>query len=137
MSKQRDQMLMTLGRLGFTADEAATLLRASATLHTWAEHECNGAIQRDEETNVPYWYSTHTGKQLGRTSDREAGALKRAKAIAAARGFEVYHQGDPRGCALYLYKMADLEKFAERVGSADRPVSIASCYNTVGIGVCA
>lgn len=136
MSKQRDEMFVTLARLGFTANEARTLLRASATLHTWAEHECNGAIQRDEETDIPYWYNTNTGNKIGRTSDREAGALKRAKAIAATRGFEVYHQGDPRGCALYLYKRADLDKFASRVGSNDRPVSIDSCYNSIGVGVC-
>lgn len=136
MTKQRDEMLMRLASLGFTADEARTLLRASATLHTWAEHECNGVIQRDEETNVPYWYNTHTGKPLSRTSDREAGALKRAKAIAAARGFEVYHQGDPRGCALYLYKAADLAKFAERMRPSERPVRIDSCYNSIGVGVC-
>lgn len=132
--------MMRLGKLGFDASEARQLLRISATLHTWAEHECNGAIQRDEETSVPYWYNTMTGKQMGRTSDREAGALKRAQAIAEARGFKVYHQGDPRGCALYLYRQADLNAFAKRNrgtdGVMDR-LGIDCCYNSVGTAVCA
>lgn len=142
MSKRRDEMMMRLGKLGFDTSEARTLLRISATLHTWAEHECNGAIQRDGETNVPYWYNTMTGKQMGRTSDREAGALKRAQAIAAERGFKVYHQGDPRGCALYLYRQCDLEAFGKRMrrdcdGVQDSSdVAIDSCYSSVGTAVC-
>lgn len=136
MSRQRDEMIARLARLGFSADESRTLLRISATLHTWAEHECNGVIQRDEETNVPYWYNTNTGKKIGRTSDRETGALERAKGIAAARGFKVYHQGDPRGCALYIYKQTDLDAFAKRMRPSDSPVSIDSCYNSIGVGVC-
>lgn len=135
MSKRRDEMMMTLGKLGFTATEARTLLRCSATLQTWAEHECNGAIQRDEETNVPYLYNTMSGKKIGRTSDREAGALKRAVKIADARGFKVYHQGDPRGCALYLYRQVDLDAMGKRMG--DRMIHIDCCYNSVGTAVCA
>lgn len=134
MSRHRNETFTTLGKLGFSASEAATLVRASATLHTWAEHECNGVIQRDEKTGRPYWYSTHDGRRLGPTSDREAGALERARNIAMARGFMVYQQGDPRGCALYLYRSADLAAFAARMG--EPRVNIESCYNSIGTAIC-
>lgn len=121
-------MLVALASLGFTAHEARQLMRASTTLHTWAEHECNGVIQRDEDSNRPFWHSPNTGKRIGATSDREAGALKRAKAIAATRGFEVYHQGDPRGCCLYLYRLEDLHR-------NELIRDIHTCYNSIGIAV--
>ena len=35
-------------------------------------------------------------------ADREAGALRRVRAVCAANGLHFYHQGDPRGCALYV-----------------------------------
>ena len=135
MASRRDNMLMTLARLGFSDVEARSLLRISRTLHTWAEHECNGTIQRDENTNVPYWHSTYDGKRMGRTSDRETAALQRAASMAATHGFKIYHQADPRGCALYLYRDTDLEAFGKRMN--DRVFNIDSCYNSIGTAVCA
>lgn len=54
----------TLMALGFTADEAAALRRISMTLHRWAEHECNGNIERDGENSdgAPYWSNPNTGR---------------------------------------------------------------------------
>ena len=49
MSKHRQNTFGQLARMGISRSDAATLVRASATLSTWAEHECNGAIQRDGE----------------------------------------------------------------------------------------
>jgi hypothetical protein len=97
----------TLGELGLHQPEIDTLLRCSRTLHMWAEHECNGVIQRDDETGKPYWY-TVTGKRYGASPDRETGALKRAAAIAEAHGLTIYHQGDPRGCCLYIIRPGDV-----------------------------
>lgn len=65
MSKQRCNTFTQLARLGINGADAAALVRASATLHMWAEHECNGVIQRDEVTDKPAWYSPHTGKRIG------------------------------------------------------------------------
>lgn len=110
MSRERDNTFVQLARAGFTTDEARELMRASSTLHTWAEHECNGVIQRDEATNVPYWYSSNTGKRLGRTPDRETGALQRVQRIAKQHGMVAYHQGDPRGCALYIIRPGDVPR---------------------------
>ena len=109
----------------FTTDEIDTLLRASRTLHTWAEHEANGAIQRDEITNKPAWYNTNTGKRLCPTADREAGALKRAAVIAQAHGLTIFHQSDCRGCPLYLIRPGDVPE-GKDVGA----------YYTNGIAVC-
>ena len=112
-SKFRAETFAALARAGFSAQEAQQLARASATLHTWAEHECNGAIQRDEETGVPYWHSTHDGRRLSRTSDRERGALATAQRIAEAHGMSAYHQGDPRGCCLWIIRPGDVPRGGE------------------------
>ena len=91
-----------LRRLGYSTDEARVLRRASMTLSAWGEHECNGVIQRDEQTNVPYWHSSTTGKRISRAADRETGALKRIAAIQDKHPDVIlYVQSDPRGCALY------------------------------------
>ena len=92
-------------------DEARTLRRAEKTLHRWAEQECGDgndyaswAIERDETTGKPYLCTyPHAGKSR-RTliADREAGALRRVAAVCKALGAFFYHQGDPRGCALYV-----------------------------------
>jgi hypothetical protein len=36
--------------------------------------------------------------------DREKGALQRIAEICKRNGLHFYHQGDPRGCALYIAK---------------------------------
>ena len=116
MNKFRRHTFATLARMGIADHDAAELVRASATLHTWAEHECNGVIQRDDETGITYWHSTYDGRRWHRTSDREAGAIKRASAIAARYGLTAYHQGDPRGCSLYLVRPGDVPA-GEDIGS--------------------
>jgi hypothetical protein len=54
MNRERTQTFTRLARLGLADHDIAVLVRASQTLHTWAEHECNGVIQRDEKTGEPY-----------------------------------------------------------------------------------
>jgi hypothetical protein len=110
--ENRQHMYNALMALGLTWDECETLRRCSMTLHRWAEHECNGAIQRDEATGKPYVYSTYDGRKLYPTADREAGALKRAASILAAHGLELYRQGDPRGAALYVIRPGDVPEGA-------------------------
>lgn len=124
MNRERVNTFQQLARLGISDWHAACLVRASATLHTWNEHECNGAIQRDDETDLPYWYNTHSGKKLGRTPDREKGAIKRAKKIAAEYGLTAYIQGDPRGCALYLVRKTDVPPGADIDGYYSRGIAV-------------
>lgn len=97
--------------LNLSFDDANTLRRAQLTLHRWAELECgNGndygswAIERDEDTGIPYMRTyPHDGKmRQHRIADREAGALRRVTEVCKRVGAYFYHQGDPRGCALYV-----------------------------------
>ena len=131
MTKRQAELYMhlrdELAAHGVTADETDVLLRCSRTLSTWAEHGCNGAIQRDGDSGdgLPYWYNTNTGKRCGRTADREAGAIRRARAIIEAHGLTMYHQGDPRGCALYVIRPGDVPEGKD----------VGAYYNR-GIAVC-
>ena len=94
-----------------TIEQAATLRRAEMTLHRWAELECGDgndyaswAIERDETTGKPYFARyPHNGKP-SRTAipDREKGALRRVASLCQSLGIHFFHQGDPRGCALYV-----------------------------------
>lgn len=133
---------------GILQDDVDTLLRCSRALHTWAEHECNGAIQRGDN-GKPAWYNTTSGMRIGTTPDRETGALKRIAAILAPHapkqytadtcpgrpcgsecdhkspGLTFYHQGDPRGCCLYILRPGDVPEGKDP----------GSCYSN-GIAVC-
>lgn len=95
----------------FDLSDVATLRRAEATLHRWAEGECGDSndlaswsIERDEETGIPYrCVYPHNGKpRRYRIPDREAGALRRVAKVCERLGLHFYHQTDPRGCALYV-----------------------------------
>ena len=105
MDKEQYYMIRALESEGVTYQDAQALRRISRTLHRWHELECGcdrGAIERDEETGVPYWYNPNTGTRY-RTRDMETGALKRLNAIMARYPhLRAYVQGDPRGCALYV-----------------------------------
>ncbi len=112
--------------LGFTADEADTLRRISRTLRRWHELECgvdNGAIERDDDTQRPYWCSSTTGRRYP-VADRERGALRRlARGMATHAPLTYYIQTDPRGAALYILRPGDVPEGADP----------ASCYTR---GIC-
>ena len=118
-----------LAVFGFTADDVAGLLKIERTLHRWAEQECgdaSGMIERDETTGKPFWRSYNRPDVSLPVPDRETGALaKLAKIMAGRRGVVAYHQGDPRGCALYIVRTADFPK-GERVDA----------YYSRGVAVC-
>jgi hypothetical protein len=130
--------------MGFTSSESETLRLAQMTLHRWAERECNGEVERDDETNKTYsvWDNGRTLSRV-RCPDRETGALRRIKDVLTARNERIfglvgddgqlvpqgdisfYHQTDPRGCALYLIRPGDVSPGAD----------VRSCY-TNGFAVC-
>lgn len=105
-------------------------------------------VARDEETGKPYMeVHPYNGKSYRYPiADREAGALRRLRTIVDARNTRersddkrrasaaghvfAYHQGDPRGCALYL---CTREQLTGRDGEA---LPIDSHY-TRGVAVCA
>ena len=133
--------------MGFTYEEAVALRRIEMTLSRWAEAECNGEIERSEKSGKPFrrcgnYVQANDPRSIYFVADREAGALRRLKAIVGARNARngpvagdsvtahqsavfFYHQTDPRGCALYLVTNAQL------AGDA-----IDSVY-TRGLAVCA
>lgn len=144
--KAKFELFSRLARLGFTFEESAQLRRIEMTLQRWAEAECNGEIARDETTGKPVrvsqsYFGGLTGKRCTwPIADREAGALRRLKAIVDARNAReqsadarrashgrhvfFYNQTDPRGCAVYLITR-------EQLGDG----KIDSCY-TRGLAVC-
>ena len=105
--------------LGFSYSEAQALRRAEMTLQRWFEKECGDsndynswAIERDEQTDKPFMVvHPHSGGKSRRypVADREAGARKRVERIMSFHpDLWVYVQTDPRGCALYVGRKADL-----------------------------
>jgi hypothetical protein len=111
-----------MGTLGFTADETCALLKAERTLHRWSELECGTgddrvsiSVERDEQTGKPFRrvrYMGAGGKWQDRKSpcrDMEGAALRRIGGIFGSKpGLSFYHQGDPRGCALYVLRAGDV-----------------------------
>jgi len=149
MNKNQYQLIERLKALGFSYDEAQALRRIEMTLQRWAEYECGDSndrfsrsIERDETTGKPFWCVQWHNENKTRktpTADREAGALRRLKAIIETRNarfftkngksfkdaVQAYHQGDPRGCALYIVPNSELKDGA----------SLDSVY-TRGVAVC-
>jgi hypothetical protein len=83
-------------------------------LHKWAEDECNGVIQWDDaDCTIPrLYYNDRYGSPTVKgpiIPNQEAKLLKEAQTLAAECGGLIYHQTDPRGCALYFYRATDLD----------------------------
>lgn len=101
-------------------------------LHKWAEQECNGEIQWDDaDCTIPRrYYPDRWGTPTVKgpvIPNQEAKWLKEAQDLAAQCGGKVYHQTDPRGCALYFYRDSDLE---------GRAYPIDQIYSSVGLPCC-
>lgn len=129
------RLFSALETLGIDYSTGQRLRRIEMTLRRWAELECGDcdywaswAIERDETTGVPYLV-THLRNgpsRRRRIADREAGALRRLGAIMAGHPtLWAYHQGDPRGCALYVGRLSDIPEG----GSVAR-------YYTRGVAIC-
>jgi hypothetical protein len=97
--------------IGF--DDAQALRRAEMTLHRWSEDECGGTpcafasviTERDDDDDGRPWRVVRLnwgGVYKYRIADRETGALRRVAEVCDRLGLYYYHQGDPRGCALYV-----------------------------------
>ncbi len=137
MTKREQQRLFkqenTLCNLGFTLTETEQLRRISMALQRWHEHECNGNIERDEETGKTYWVNDDMGFGTPRRyayPDKETGALKRLKAIIDRRNgnnpdpVSTYIQSDPRGAALYIIRPGDVPEGKEVNAYYSRGVAV-------------
>lgn len=140
--KAKFELFARLQSLGFTFEESVSMRRIERTLSRWAEAECgdaNGnAIERDEVTGKPFrtFYSGANGKRSRYAiADREAGALNRLAAICKARDTRAdafatgdyiiaYHQGDCRGCSLYLVRSKDVPAGADIDSYYSRGVAV-------------
>lgn len=115
---------------GFSFEEMETIRKASNTLHRWCERECNEDIERRDDGKVYLTVHPMSGKPWSYTiRDMESTAKRRIDAILANHpGWAWYCQTDPRGCAVYLYRIDDPVL-------AYGNVSIESCYNSIGISI--
>lgn len=133
--ENRNRTYNALQSLGFTFDECEKLRRISMTLHRWHELECGNsndwaswAIERDEETEVPYLVTHHYSQNKPsrrRVADRKTGAKKRlAKILESKPGVSAYIQGDPRGAALYILRPGDIPEGKEAASYYNRGICV-------------
>ena len=146
---EQEARLLTIG---FTMAEAESLRRISMTLHRWFELECGDsdnykswAIERDEETEVPYLVvHPHDSNKVHRhrIADRERGAERRLQAIVDARNARNppytggadcayvdhrvtrYIQSDPRGVALYILRPGDVPEGGDVMAYYNRGICV-------------
>lgn len=137
-------MKQRLYGLGISHEDQEALYRIERTLSRWSEMECGDAegrsIERDEATGIPYLTYERGSGPRGRyqIADRERGALKRLRAIMSRYpALWFYHQGDPRGCALYVGRWADIPE-CRTVAITDAPERdrLIDQYYTRGVAVC-
>lgn len=113
----------------FTPSHWAKLCSLSRSLRAWNEKECNGEIQCDDRGKCrlyladKYGCFTIPGPPL---VNQEKAILTKAQQIASKYGAIIYHQEDPRGCALFIYKEQEL-----RDGQR-----IDSCYSLCALPCC-
>lgn len=113
---QRERYGRLLNRMlnkGFTFQEVEQLLKISRRLSRWSEAECNGEIERDEETGKVSRVVTFERPEYRQVRykirDMEMPARRKAEEICSRHGLVAYFQGDPRGCALYITDGKDQE----------------------------
>lgn len=108
--------VQALNRLGFTTAESFDLFKIERTLHRWHERECNGEIDRNENTGKVYGVFECHRRGPTRTRlpirDLEAAALRKLAVIMANKpSLLSYVQTDPRGVALYICEKERMPKF--------------------------
>ena len=101
----------------------------AAREHAEAIFRKTGAIVAVERYTDGRPYNVYHGPGLGGVrrypiADLETSALKRAHAIAEAHGLVAYHQGDPRGCALYILRPGDVPEGQCASGYYDRGIAV-------------
>ena len=125
--KERSEVIARLIGLGFSYQESEALRRIAMTFSRWDESECNGEIQRDESTGIPYRYvNPGMSERRYRVPDRETGAYRRLlKIMGEHANLWYYHQGDPRGASLYIGRKDNLPGGCQ----------VENCYSSFGVAV--
>lgn len=122
--KERTDIHIRLGWLGFTYQQSSQLRRIAMTLRRWYELECGVdghnnstySIERDDNGDgKPFYrvqYQSATAGWIDNrrpVADREKGALKRLAGLMSTMPELTYYvQTDPRGPALYILKRSDV-----------------------------
>ena len=126
-----------LARAGVSRHTWYELRRICRKLHTLDEMACNGEIQDPDDTDTWYRYNpdqygtpTKQGNKL-RTQPQDL--LRTAETLVRSHGFRAYHQGDPRGCSLYVYKPEDLERCSR---GSEPGYGISAYYSQIGTAIC-
>lgn len=78
--------IKTIEEFGTALYFVEKLRKISKTLHRLDEGDCNGRSEQGEKISAT----------------REKNCMVEAQRLAGELGLEAYHQGDPRGCSLYL-----------------------------------
>lgn len=108
--------VVALANLGFSAEAIRQLSRISTTLHHLAERQCNGEGWGPYEPGpngnyYPRWTDADEARAVKRTADLMRKAQEICDfAVEGQQNLLAYHQGDPRGCALYIIDRAVLGK---------------------------
>ena len=106
--KEREEVLARLARLGFNAEESVDLRRYAGVLSRWAEMECNGEVERNDETGECWRVYRHPRglwSNSYRIADRETSTKAKIDQILASHpSLAWYYQGDPRGASIYVYR---------------------------------
>ena len=102
---------VAVNRYGISRQDYKALALEEHRLQRWSEQECNGEIQRDDETGKPIRVFDYEwgGKTSYPIADREKGCIRRCEEIAASYGLKFFHQTDPRGCQVHVYRESDLQ----------------------------
>ena len=112
--KNRLLMIETQNRIDVAIDfeDMNTLRRASLVLDRFHLLEANGNLSHDEDSDTYILISEGhcKGKYYEHRSiyrNDYTPAIKRIKAICKKYNLDMYIQGDPRGCPLYIAKSTD------------------------------
>lgn len=118
------RLTVALYEAGISVEHGIALRKISRGLRKWYENECNGLIERSEDTGKPFWRNPFSGLLIP-YRDNESALRKRLDEIMVNYpDIDYYIQADPRGCALYIIRPGD-------VPEGERPES----YYTRGIAV--
>jgi len=114
------RLIEVLISLGFNSDEVVQLQRIERALQRWGELECGTgtdrvtqSIERDD-AGKPWMrtqFATRSGWQDTKRPVRDtekSNLAKLADIMAKHPNLSAYHQGDPRGCALYILRPNDV-----------------------------
>lgn len=66
--------------------------------------------------------ATHADGHASQTA--KPAAIKRVTAIVAAHGLDWYHQGDPRGCAVYVLRPGDVREGEDKGSVYSRGIAV-------------